>query len=441
MRSVREIVEEAFAHHGAGRHAEAAEIYEKLLGYTDGNDPNVLYAYGTLLLQNGKEGLGSYLLLQMIKQFPDHAPAWCNYGVAMHHLGRDDVALKAYEQSLQIEPNSAETLSNFAGFYQNRGTPELAVEYGAKAVALAPDSPAANNHLALGLMELGRFEEAWPHYKHRWDLPERIKDRRPYKAPLWQGQRVGTLSIHGEQGLGDEILVMGCLAATQTKVDRVIVECSPRLVDWFSESLSVKCYGTHNELIAAEGEPDAYISMYDLPSIVGWHDGRSYLRRPHVGPRPTPRIGIAWRGGVPKTGKKDRTQKLEALRPILDVRGIDFVSVQYGEENVEAEAASAGLFNGIRGRDIESINQWIASCDLIITPPQTAFHQAGAMGIPCWMMVPWRRSWQCCSDDEQSRFYKSVKHYRQETDGVWTHVIRRIAADVERIYGKQAKYG
>lgn len=440
MRAIEDLVKDAFKLHGEGKIPEALEYYEKLIGFTDGTEPNVLYAYGTLLAQNEKPGLASFLLGSALKLMPQSAPCWCNYGLAMHKLGRDDIAIKAYLQAEELDPTAGDTLSNIAAFYQNRGMADKAVEYGYKAIAVLPDHPGAHNNLAMGLLELGRFDEAWPHYEYRWSLPDRIKDRRPYKCPQWKGEPVKTLSIHGEQGIGDEILNMGCLKLVRPLTERIIVECTPRLVPWFKESFGLPCYGTHDELITAEGEPDAYISMSSLPMIVGWHDGSAFLRRPEIPQCPETRIGIAWRGGVPKTNKRDRTQKLEALKPILDIPGIEFVSVQYGEENVVGEALQAGLYHGVEGRDLEDLNKWIASCDLVISACQTAVHQAGAMGIPCWVMTPRRASWRYCGDGEQSRFYQSVKLYRQETDGDWAPVIQRIANDVRLLYGRQAKY-
>lgn len=430
MRQAREIIEEAFSYHRAGRLDEAAHVYEQLLGCMDEPDANVLYGFGTLLQAQGRHGLGLHLLKAAAAAYPQHAPTWTNMGVAFKNLGRDEMALAAYQEALKLEPDAAETWSNLAGWYVNRGTPEKLVECARKAVRLNPSSPQAHNHLALGLFESGIFTKAaWQHYEHRWSLPERIKDQRPYTAPKWTGKRVKTLAIHGEQGLGDEILFMGCLENAKRRADRIVVECASRLVGIFEGSLGVPCYATHEELIAAEGEPDAYIPMGSLPGVVGMPSGKPYLKRTYGKPGRRPVIGIAWRGGTAKTNKRERSIKLEDFAPILDCPDVDFVSVQYGGDEVTEEAEASGLRHR-DGTDFETLCAMTGRCDLIITVCQTAVHVAGAMGIPCWVLTPKRCAWRYAGKGERMRWYDSVRLFRQGDDEKWAPVIERVAREL-----------
>jgi len=419
VRTVKEILEEGFALHKAGNRAAAVDIYDKVLGFTDGKDANVLYAYGVAAAEDERHGLGLYLVQNAIKLFPNHAPSWVNMGICLKNLGRDLPALDAYEEALRIEPNSPEALNAISAYYVNRGLPEKVIEYAERGLKIAPENPHLNNHMALGLLEQGRYEEAWPHYEYRWNLPERIKDRRPYKCPRWNGERVGTLAIHGEQGIGDEVFFMACFREARKRANRVVVECAARLVNLFGESLRGECFATHDELIAAVGEPDAYIPMGALPSVVGKPDGKPYMVRPKAAvPK---RIGLAWRGGTQKTHKNTRTLKLEQFRPILDVPGYEFVSVQYGPVEQEAEAAGVRHFDV--GMDVEAIQNVIASCDLVVSVPQTAVHQAGAMGVKCICLAPKAVSWQFA----QASWYESVDIWRQDATEKWEPLIERVA--------------
>lgn len=404
MRTIEEILKEGFRHHTEGNLGAAAEIYDKLLGFAPDN-PNVLYAYGTLIVGDGRPGLGASLLRKAAESAPK--PEYLtNLGIAYKNLGLDESALAAMQDALKLDPDCPVIHSNISGFYVNRGTPELAEHHARK--ALPGGSPQAKNHLALALLEQGKFAEAWPYYEARWDLPERQKDKRDFKCPKWTGERVRLLAIHGEQGVGDEILYMGCLREVLKRVDRVIVECMPRLKRWFEESLGVKCYGTHSEL---PEEPDAYIPMGSLPGIVGVPDGKPYMKR-RFDPIPG-RIGYAWKGGTQKTNKKQRTIQKS------DFDFLNGVSVQYG--------------NGpdMIGMGVDELVDAISKCELVVTVCQSAVHVAGAMGVPCWVLVPKACAWRYSpAFGDRMPWYESVRLYRQEE--TWEPALKRVEEDARR---------
>ncbi len=74
--------------------------------------------------------------------------------------------------------------------------------------------------------------------------------------------------------------------------------------------------------------------------------------------------------------------------------------------------------------DFLSLHERIASCDLVISVCQTAVHQAGAMGVPCWVLTPRNAAWRYCG--ERMPWYNSVELFRQEVAGEWSPVVDRI---------------
>lgn len=431
MRTHREILEAGVTCHNAGDYARACELFDKLLGYTDEFDPALLCCYGAALSANGQHGVASWLLRQVLLHVPDFGAAWYNLGTALFHLDRDEACIFAYEKALELLPKDADVLGNVAAFYINKGQPQKIVEYARRALEIDPKHVQANNNLAQGLLELGRFDEAWPHFEYRWELPDKIKNKRPYTCPKWTGEYVGTLAVHGEQGVGDEVLFMAAFSRLHGRVGRVIVECVDRLIPAFERSFGVKCYPDHAALIAAEGEPDAHIAMGSLWSILGLPDGTPYLAPPFAKPKnERPRIGIAWRGGSWKTHKRARAMKLAQWAPILTTRGVDFVSVNYDDGIALQEAEKHGIECAVKSRDIEEAIAAIWSCDLVITVCQTAVHLAGAMGVPCWVLTPKRAAWRYTGEGEQSRWYNSVRLFRQDDSEAWEPVVQRIAHEL-----------
>ncbi len=413
--NVQEACEVAFSYHRNGDFQTAEDLYNQIICQIDKPDPNVFYGYGTLLVSQGKYGLGCILLQAALRDAPDFAPGWTNLACAYKYMGRDDLALATYEKALSIDPNQVDTLAGLAGYWINKNAAQKVVDYATRAIEIDPEHHAAHMHLGMGLLEQGKYAQAWPHYEHRWDAPERAKDKRPFKAPKWDGSFVNTLAIHGEQGLGDEILFISTLYKVRGMAENIIIECADRLVKTFAESFNLPCYPDHASLIAAHGEPDAYIPMGSLPGIVGLPDGRPFLKRVRKHYGTLPRVGYTWSGGTIRTNHKDRTIDPALLNPILSIPGIEFVPVQYGE-----------------GKSFDDLHQEIADCDLVISVCQTAVHQAGAMGVDCWVLVPERAAWRYRGETMRP-WYNSVRFFRQEGQD-WTSAIEMIAASLRERY-------
>lgn len=430
MRSIQEITEQAFALHREGKLDQAEQVYDQLIAQLPEIDPNVFFGYGTLLSMRGQYGLAAVLINTALTKCDTFAPVWNNLGVCYKYLGLDDKALAAYERSLALDPKLADTLASISGFWLNRDASDKAEEYARRALAQEPNNHSARMHLGFALLEQGRFTEAWPYYESRWNSPDKSLAVRPYESPRWNGGRVGKLIIHGEQGLGDEILFMSLFREAQSRAGKVVIECATRLVGVFAESFAVRCYGDAEKVLASEGHGDAHIPMGSLPLVLGLPDGRPYLKRAPRKKPSRPRIGIAWKGGVLRTSARERTLKLSDFAPILKNKSVDFVSVQYGGDDVDQEAE--GLVE-IGSRGFNALHDRIASCDLVISVCQTAVHQAGAMGVPCWVLTPRKAAWRYCGEN-MLPWYESVSLFRQDKDGNWAPVIERVARELEAAY-------
>ncbi len=316
----------------------------------------------------------------------------------------------------------------------NRDEPQKAEEYSRRALAVR-EHPAARMHLGLALLEQGRFDEAWPHYEARWDSAERRQWKRTYDSPKWDGSHVRKLVIHGEQGLGDEILFMSLFHRAKERCGEVVVECAERLVRPFSEAFRIKCYATEREVKQYEFTEDAHIAMASLPLVLGLPDGRPFMPRPSRIATGKPLIGLAWRGGTNRTNKDFRTIRIEEFRPIVESCDAEFVAVQYGGDYIDREAETLGLITG--PRDFDSLQFRIGTCDLVISVCQTAVHQASAMGVPCWVLTPRKSAWRYKGADMMP-WYSSVRLFKQQGEEDWTSVIAEIAQQLrEKFSGKE----
>lgn len=451
MQKYLDVVQEATELHKTERWQEAAFLYEHLLG-NQPDDPVILYLYGTLCSQTKHYGTAITFLQKSLALEPVELPdAWHNLGVAFRCEGHVKEAREAYRRCLALKPDNANTLAMISGTYVNAGQPGLAIDYADKTFVIEPDNPHAKNHKALALLELGRYTDAWPWYLSRFELQIMAAAHRPYTCPQWDGKsRVKKLAIHGEQGLGDEIMYMSCFDELKHLADEVVIECADRLVTYFQESFGVPCYATHDELIAAHPDVDQFIQMGNLPTFVRQTSedfpGTPYMkaneetRKEHRNKLAKlgdgPYIGIAWHGGTKATHQEVRNPPIDGYKAVIDqIRALGGtpISIQYGED-----AAGQALELGIPHwkyaiEDFASQAALISVLDLVISPCQTAIHVAGSLGVECWCLTPSSPAWRYKVKGPMD-WYKSVQLIRQKGTN-WDTVFKTVAEQLDANYG------
>ena len=64
--------------------------------------------------------------------------------------------------------------------------------------------------------------------------------------------------------------------------------------------------------------------------------------------------------------------------------------------------------------------------DLVICNDTSLAHLAGAMGIPCWMLLPYEVNWRWHTNLNVCDWYNCVKIFRQPNIGDWESVFANI---------------
>jgi len=231
------------------------------------------------------------------------------------------------------------------------------------------------------------------------------------------------------------------------KTNEVILDCHPRLKTFFERSFpGVKCYGTRKDAELPWVKDEDFQWQCAMGSL-----GKFYRRSreafpgtPYLKADPLPRgakfrVGISWTGGKKASRVARRTVPLSWWDSIFanQVNGVEFVSLQYTDceaeiEQFERETAYKVLqFHESKSQDYYEAARLTASCDLVITVCTSILHVAGALGVPCWIMVPTRPDWRCQMSGPMP-WYRSVRQYRQPEEGMagWLAVTQRIGLDL-----------
>lgn len=440
MQRFMDVVREAGDLHQSGEFERAAYLYENLLGAVP-DDPIVMYLYGTLCNQTGRYGTGIVLLRAALDLNPGIAEAWHNLGVAYRNEGHVDQARQAYRKSIELQPNNPASLTMMAGSYVNAGNPAEGLIWADKALAQDPNEVHAKNQKALCLLELGRLKEGWALYENRFELMKQQVTRRDYPAgeglvPKWDGKKVGKLVIHGEQGIGDEIMFLSAFEDARPLADEIVIEACPRLKALFKRSFGCRVYGTHDELLAKEKDIDAFIPMGSLPAL--------FREKPEDFPRdtylkvnsrrvkhwrkrleklgPGPYYGLAWHGGTKETHQEVRNAPIEMWKALIENTPGTFVSLQYGDHGPD-QAEYLGIPHWRKGvGDLDEFAAITKALDGVVTVLQTALHFAGAIGTPCVVLCSEWHAWPFHGEGKDMMWYGDHLQLIRQRDNDWVPV-------------------
>lgn len=451
---------------------------------------------------------GLIYMRQAVKLNPGNAGYRYNYAVSLHEDGRINESAMQYRECLRLNPLQFDALWNYGEYLRmeehfqealncfetilsnGRHYPaihhRMGVCYGSlkqydkarESFALAThETQLSPAHLAMtpweqALMELTvkNFKDGWALYERRFQTGGLNKVFcHDFGLPWWAGQALQneTLLVHGEQGLGDEMmfaaLIPTLLKQLSNANNRLIIAVKPGLVRLFRLSFPQAMVVAHevgNACADLSGLSVNYqCAIGSLPVLCGVDmakfESKAYLRHDpelaqHYAGRlqslmpgfdNTVKVGLMW-GSAPNLGMdkhatwaQKRSINLGLLAPLGTIPGVSFVSLQNGERG--AEAALAPNLNLIdlssEQTDFYETAALIANLDLVISVDTSVGHLAGGMGARTWQPLMSRADWRHTLTSTHSYWYPDVKYIRQTTAGNWYPVIDTLHQQLTRL--------
>lgn len=426
----------------------AHQILEKVLMQEPLNAP-ALTLMSVVMKKAGRLAL-AYPLAKLATQLrPDRYETWNGLGHSAQLLWKLDQAHEYYGKALKLTrgpDQRAQVLNNLCSVYLDEGEFVKAEPLGRESLQLA-DDPQTRHNLALALLGQHRWEEGWPYYTASVGTQNRLKIKyRNPGEPEWDGTKGQTVVIYGEQGLGDEICAASMVPDAARDCKRVILDCDKRLENLFRRSFpQATVFGTRWEKQIAwkdvdQSEIDASCAGFEIGKYYRNSDadfpGTSYLT-----PCPDrtamwkalwkesrkPVIGIAWSGGTWHNAAMHRKLPLSQWKPIFDAIDAHWVSLQYKDASAEIAGTPVVQYPfATLTKDYDDTAALVASCDLVIGVQTSVNHLAGALGVPCWILLPKTSQWRYGESYGTLPWYNSVKIYRQAKH--WP--IQKVANDL-----------
>ena len=146
------------------------------------------------------------------------------------------------------------------------------------------------------------------------------------------------------------------------------------------------------------------------------------------------KIGIKWQGNT--YYDKDRVIPTEAFLPLLEKEGTQFYSFQTFEGSEELQKLTEKFEIPDIGSELVDFGQTAAALqnlDLVICNDTSLAHLAGAMGIPCFVLLPYEVNWRWHDDLTSCDWYDSLKLFRQKSIGDWDSVFEQTSEQLDKI--------
>ncbi|WP_175772712.1 tetratricopeptide repeat protein [Paraburkholderia phenazinium] len=379
---------------------------------------------------------------------PDYAEVHSNLGNLLRSLKRFSEAEAAYRRALTIRPNNPDAYNHLGLLLQELKRFSEAEAAYRRALAVQPGCPDANWYLSLLLLHLGRWSEGWSLYEARYRGDTSRGTIAPSLSyPQWQGEALQgkSLLIWPEQGFGDEIQFVRYLPLLKAQgATRITLVCKPELRPLFQSMAGTAAVITPEE-VRNTAAHDFWTFLLSIPLHLGTTpesvpNQLPYLQapqdrietwRPRL-PEAGLRVGLVWKGRASHKNDSNRSLPgLASLAPLWTVPGLSFVSLQKGQG--EAEAIRPPVNQPIRHlgsdiRDFADSAAIIVQLDLVISVDTAIAHLAGALGKPCWVLLPsLGTDWRWMDARVDSPWYPGVMRlFRQEGLG-WSEIVSNVA--------------
>lgn len=158
--SIADALRLATALHRAGHHAEALEVYQRVLDL-EPEHPDALHFMGMLAHDQGRRGDALRLICRSVELVPNHAGFRSNLGNLLLDSERFEEAEKEYREALELDPDRPDALNNYGVLCKALRRYEEAEHSLLRAIELAPDFVDARNNLAHVYFRTGRPQEAF----------------------------------------------------------------------------------------------------------------------------------------------------------------------------------------------------------------------------------------------------------------------------------------
>jgi tetratricopeptide (TPR) repeat protein len=443
------------------------KTYEQALKLTP-NDPIIYNNFGIYLIHLRKFQKAIKCFNKAIHINPNFETAHNNLGNVFQELDRYQEAVSCYQKAINIKPHFAEAHYNLGNVLNKIGKTRNAILNYKKALKHNPRYNSARYNLARAQLAIDDFENGWKGFELRDGNTKKFYEKLGItKEQVWNGSKFnGSLLIHADQGIGDEILYSSIFSELVNYHKDLIISADERLINLFEKSFpkikfisrkktkiiskirKINAMKNSRQLLAGSLGKYFRNSLEDfkhnqypwlVPNIHRVEEFKKYFSVLEK-----IKVGLSWKSTA--KNYKDKNISLTDLAKIFPADYFEIINLQYGdiksdkikfEEKTKRKLIHFDNFDYTN--DLEGLAALICNCDLVASISNATVHLAGALGKHTWILIPTNAQWYWHSSRNKSLWYPNIRLFRQKNKGDWNDVFNHVKVEVFSKFIKNKK--
>lgn len=403
-----------------GDNAAAYEVLHAGLSFA--TNYNISNNMAAMLLASNEYSRALEVIEYTVKSFPGNSDVYYNYGLILKALGRLEDAVEAIDKAIALNTNER----------------------------LMGPAHCMVGGICAALGQFSRsFTESWYRftYGHLKGLAEH------YGKPIWDATDLTgkTILVINEQGKGDLIQFSRYARLLKDRAHaRVVLEVPNDMVYLFESLEGIDKVVTKLD----RGEFDCIVPAMSLPYFFDENLENIPLQDRYLKSNKgffswstdskKKKIGICWAGSNVHNNDHNRSCLLKYFKPLFDLAGrggnISLFGLQAGPNARVWPGGDTDLLEGTEFlsedgldytdlvnhlTDFNNTAVIIENLDLVISVDTSVAHLAGALDIPCYLLIPHAFEWRW-----QKKWYPKMKSFRQEKQGDWENLLIQVAKEI-----------
>ena len=380
--------------------------------------------------------------------------AYTLLGSIYEDLGFINKAIETNVQATKLNKENHIAFSNLAACYSFIGEIDLSISTFKEAIKINPLYFKAI--YSLGQMQIykGEFKEGWLNFEKRWQSSDYIHKKLVTSKPLLKklGNKNLKLLAWNEQGIGDQVMYGSMFNELSELTSKLSVKIDERLIGLFKKT-HPKINFISSKKFINEDEYDFHIPFghigkhlrlkkedflqSNFPYIRCSNKTNNFIVNKYKEANNL-LVGLSWTSAN-KLMSDHKSLTLESLSPILQMKNIKFISLEFKKNSNETDLIrkkygieiikedSIDNFN-----DIEGLSSIIEACDFIISCSNTNAHLSGALNKKTYLLLPLGkgRLWNWSNNNGYSLWYPKTRILQQKTIGDWDYPINTLKKEI-----------